>query len=86
MPGNDPQVISHQLNVRPGTRPTKQNKRNITPNKLLALEEEVDRLLKAKFIREVHHPGWLTNMVMLMRSTKPKVSEFQNQNSISQFW
>ena len=43
-------------------------KRNITPDMLLALEEKVDKLLKAGFICEVDYPNWFANVVMVKKS------------------
>ena len=34
---------------------------------LHAVSEEVKKLLTAKFIREVHYPEWLTNVVMVKK-------------------
>ena len=33
-----------------------------------AIEEEVDRLLTAKFIREIQYPTWLANVVLVKKS------------------
>ncbi|XP_052197344.1 uncharacterized protein LOC127804512 [Diospyros lotus] len=59
MPGISPEVICHHLNVDPQFKPVRQKKRNIAPDRLHALEEEVDKLLKAGFIREVLCPDWV---------------------------
>ena len=32
--------------------------------------EEVDKLLKAKFIKEAHYPEWLANVVMVKKPNK----------------
>ena len=50
MPRIDPDVISHQLNVDPQFRLVRQKKWNIAPDRLSALEEEIDKLLKSSFI------------------------------------
>ena len=67
MPGIDPDVISHQLNVDPQFRPVRQKKWNIALDRLSVLEEEIDKLLKAGFIREVMYPEWLENVVMVKK-------------------
>ena len=67
MPGISPNVICHHLNVDPQYKPVRQKKRNIAPDRLLALEEEIDKLLKAGFIREVLYPEWLANVVMVKK-------------------
>lgn len=50
MPGIDPSVISHRLNVDPNYRPVKQKTRSFAPERNQAIHEEVERLLKAGFI------------------------------------
>ena len=68
MPGIDPEVISHRLNVDPSRIPIKQKKRNIAPDRQKAVDEEVNKLLKAGFIREVYYPDWLANVVMVKKA------------------
>uniref|UniRef100_A0A2N9G2A0 Reverse transcriptase domain-containing protein n=1 Tax=Fagus sylvatica TaxID=28930 RepID=A0A2N9G2A0_FAGSY len=69
MPGINPSVISHKLNVDPSLRPVKQKRRVFVPERNNAIMEEVDKLLAANFIREVFYPDWLANVVMLVDST-----------------
>jgi hypothetical protein len=69
MPGIDPDIISHRLNIDPTARPVKQKKRNFAPERNKAIAEEVDKLMDANFIREVHYPDWLANVVMVKKST-----------------
>lgn len=57
MLGIDPRVMSNRLNVDPTTRPVKQNKRIFPPERNKARAEEVDMLIKAKSIIEVHYPN-----------------------------
>jgi hypothetical protein len=56
MRGIDPSVISHRLNVDPNYRPLKQKRRNFVLERNQVIHEEVERLLKAGFIREVDYP------------------------------
>ncbi|XP_052185282.1 uncharacterized protein LOC127796919 [Diospyros lotus] len=68
MPGISPDEICHHLNVDPQFKPVRQKKkRNIAPDRLPALKEEIDKLLKACFIREVLYPEWLANVVMVKK-------------------
>uniref|UniRef100_A0A2N9I3E2 Integrase catalytic domain-containing protein n=1 Tax=Fagus sylvatica TaxID=28930 RepID=A0A2N9I3E2_FAGSY len=64
MPGINPSIISHKLNVDPSLRPIKQKRRVFAPERNNAIMEEVDKLLAANFIREVFYPDWLANVVM----------------------
>ena len=36
----------------------------------MTISEEVDKLLKAKFIRESHYPKWLVNVVMVKKGNE----------------
>uniref|UniRef100_A0A2N9HHU7 Reverse transcriptase domain-containing protein n=1 Tax=Fagus sylvatica TaxID=28930 RepID=A0A2N9HHU7_FAGSY len=69
MPGINPSVISHKLNVDPSLRPVKQKRRVFVPERNNAIMEEVDKLLAANFIREVFYPDWLANVVMVKKNT-----------------
>uniref|UniRef100_A0A2N9GAI6 Uncharacterized protein n=1 Tax=Fagus sylvatica TaxID=28930 RepID=A0A2N9GAI6_FAGSY len=69
MPGISTEVIAHKLNVNPSTPPVKQKRRIFAPERNAAVMEEVDKLLKAGFIREVYYPEWLANVVMVKKST-----------------
>jgi len=70
MPGIDPSVISHRLNVDPNYQPVKQKRRNFASERNQAIHEEVERLLKAGFIREVDYPQWLANVVLVKKSSE----------------
>ncbi|XP_052210357.1 uncharacterized protein LOC127813436 [Diospyros lotus] len=54
MLGIKPDVICHHLNVDPQFKPVRQKKRNIAPDRLSALEDEVDKLLKADAFSRYH--------------------------------
>ena len=59
MPGIDPSVITHRLNVYPSSKPVRQKKRVFAPKRDNAIKDEVQKLMVAKFIREVYYPdGW----------------------------
>ena len=57
--------MEHKLGVRPGAKPVKQKERRHNPERRQAIQSEVDRLLKAGFIREVEYPEWLANPVLV---------------------
>jgi hypothetical protein len=69
MPSISTNVITHKLNVNLSIAPVKQKRRVFSPERNTAVMEEVDKLLKAGFIREVYYPEWLTNVVMVKNST-----------------
>ena len=45
MPGLDPQVAMHRLNIKPDTKPVKQQQRQFRPNIMEAIEAEVHKLI-----------------------------------------
>lgn len=59
MLGIDPEVIVHRLNVNPGYKPVWRKMRSFNPERYEAIVEEFNKLLKARFIREVHYSTWL---------------------------
>ena len=68
MPGIDPRVITHRLNVSSSFKPIRQNKRVFAPERENAIKDEVHKLMAAKFIREVYYPDWLANVVMVKKA------------------
>ena len=68
MPGIDPSVITHRLNVYPSSKLVHQKKRVFAPKRDNAIKEEVQKLTTAKFIQEVYYPDWLANVVMVKKA------------------
>ena len=65
MPGVPREEAEHSLNLDPKARPVKQWLRRFTQDRKEAIRVEVTRLLAASFIREVAHPDWLANPVLV---------------------
>ncbi|GKV35504.1 hypothetical protein SLEP1_g43762 [Rubroshorea leprosula] len=63
MPGLDPKVAVHYLAVKHGVRLVKQLQQRFRPDLIPQIEAEVDKLIEASFIREVHYPSWIVNIV-----------------------
>lgn len=63
----DPQLVVHRLNVNPTLRLVKQKKRNFASERNQVIVEEVEKLLVARFIREVHCLDWLANIIMVWK-------------------
>ena len=68
MPGIEPNVIIHRLNVYPLSKPVHQKKRMFAPGRDNAIKEEVQKLTTTQFVREVYYPDWLANMVMVKKA------------------
>ncbi|XP_022860313.1 uncharacterized protein LOC111380886 [Olea europaea var. sylvestris] len=50
MPGIDPEVAVHRLNVNPEVKPMKQRKRQFAPKRREVIKEEITKLLNAQFV------------------------------------
>ena len=68
IPGIDPSVITHRLNVHHSSKPVRQKKRVFAPKRDNAIKEEVQKFTLAKFIRKVYYPDWLANVVMVKKA------------------
>ncbi|MGV7959432.1 hypothetical protein PJP14_29460, partial [Mycobacterium kansasii] len=68
MPGIDPTVITHRLNIDPTYRPVRQKRRPLGPERYNVIEEEVGRLLKPKFIEKIYYPEWVANVVLVKKT------------------
>lgn len=67
MVGIDPSVACHRLVVYKDTCPIARKKRKMGEERRVATEMEVDKLLKAQFIREVCYMTYLANVVLVMK-------------------
>jgi hypothetical protein len=70
MPGIPRKVAEHALEIRAGSRPVKQCLCRFDEEKRKVIDEEVHKLLKARFIKEVHHPEWLANPVLVKKKNR----------------
>jgi len=67
MPGLDPQVAMHRLNIKPDVKPVKQQQRRFPPNVMEAIEAEVHKLIAYGFIWEEQHLDWVANIVPVLK-------------------
>ena len=65
MPGIDPRIMVHRLNVDPAFKPKVQKRRTFNPERYIAINQEVEKLLEANTIREAHYPEWIANIVLV---------------------
>jgi hypothetical protein len=70
MPGVLRELADHKLKVYPQARPIRQKLRRFTPDKREAIRAELARLVTTEFIREVLHPEWLANPVLVLKKNK----------------
>jgi hypothetical protein len=69
MPGVPRNLIEHALNVDPKATPKRQHLRRFADDRQDAIKKELTKLLAAGFIREVFHPEWLANPVLVRKTT-----------------
>jgi hypothetical protein len=67
VPGVDLDYIQHQLNVDPHSKLVQQKSRRSAPVHAETVQKEVERLLQAGAIRELHYPTWLSNTVVVKK-------------------
>ena len=67
MGGIDPTLITHRLNISPSFKLVKQKRKSFSPERQKAIDEEVNKILQAKAIREVEYPNWLNNVVLVKK-------------------
>ncbi|XP_074337069.1 uncharacterized protein LOC141674249 [Apium graveolens] len=68
MPGIDESITMHSLDVNPERKLVKQKRRNLAPERQKAIDEEIEKLLKAGIKCEVKYPKWLENVIMVKKA------------------
>ena len=63
MPGLDPNLVAHALNVELRAKPVVQHMRTFHPDVKAQIIQEIQKLLTAGFIKPIMHPKWLSNIV-----------------------
>ncbi|GKD51789.1 reverse transcriptase domain-containing protein [Tanacetum coccineum] len=58
-------IAEHNLNIREGCLPVRQNKKGQAPKRNKAIYEEVEKLVDAGIMKEVNYHSWLSNPVMI---------------------
>ncbi|XP_073066041.1 uncharacterized protein [Primulina eburnea] len=66
--GIPPEYALHHLNLNPQMKPIKQKKRSFGPEKNKRIAEEVEKLIRANYIRPVSYPEWLANVVLVPKN------------------
>ena len=67
MPGLDPGLVVHSLNVYPGVKPVVQPARVIQTDVEAQITQEDKKLLVAGFIKPIQHPKWLSNIIPMKK-------------------
>jgi hypothetical protein len=64
------ELIEHSLNISATAKPIKQKFQRFMQDKKEDIKVEIIRLLAAGFIKEVYHPEWLSNPVLVRKKNK----------------
>ncbi|KAI5311981.1 hypothetical protein L3X38_041154 [Prunus dulcis] len=86
MPGLDRQLVEHKLPIKDGYLPVKQARRRMCMDTELKVKEEIERLLKAGFIRPAIYADWLANIVPVLKRKTGAVRicvDYRNLNEAS---
>jgi hypothetical protein len=67
MPGIPREVAEHSLDIQPHSRAMQQRLRRFGEERRWAIGVELRKLLEAGFIKEVFHPMWLANPVLVKK-------------------
>ncbi|GKU93606.1 hypothetical protein SLEP1_g7183 [Rubroshorea leprosula] len=67
MPGVPAELTVHKLSTDPTRRPVVQKRRLFGPEKQAAIDEEIQKLLQAGFIRRVEYSEWVSNPVLVKK-------------------
>ena len=67
MPGLSRELVELKLPIKEGKRPVKQTPRRFAPEILSKIKEEVERLLRCKFIRATRYVEWIANIVPVIK-------------------
>ncbi|GLU06365.1 hypothetical protein SLE2022_234050 [Rubroshorea leprosula] len=67
MPGIPTKFAVHKLSTDPTKKPVVQKRRLFCPEKQAAIDEEIQKLLQACFIRRVEYFEWVSNLVLIKK-------------------
>jgi hypothetical protein len=67
IPGIPREVAEHSLDILPHFRAVQQRLRRFDEGRRRAIGVKLRKLLEAGFIKEVFHPTWLANLVLVMK-------------------
>jgi hypothetical protein len=70
MPGVPPELSEHELHLDPQAKLLKQRLHHFTQVKKDVIKKEIARLLDPGFMKEVYHPDWIANPILLPKKNK----------------
>jgi hypothetical protein len=69
MPGVSRKLAEHRIDLNEGSKPVKQRLRRFAPDKKTSIKKKITKLLAAGFIREILHPDWLANPMLVRKDS-----------------
>jgi hypothetical protein len=67
LPGLSRKLVEHRLLIKEGFQPFQQPPRRMSPDITLKIKEEIERLVRAGFIRLARYVEWLSNIVHVLK-------------------
>lgn len=67
MPGISPNIMCHKLDIKPRYKPVKQKLRHYGRERIEAVKDEINKLLKVSFIWECQYSKWLSNVMLVKK-------------------
>ncbi|KAM2223864.1 hypothetical protein ACFXTI_017806 [Malus domestica] len=86
MPGLDPTLVEHRMPIKEGYKPIKQAPRRMSKEIEEKVKEEIERLVKAGFIRPTKYVEWLANIVPVLKAVTKAVRccvDYRNINGVT---
>ena len=84
MPGLDPNLVAHALNVEPEAKPVVQPMRTFHPDVEAQIIQKIQKLLTDGFIKPIMHARWLLNIVPVKKKNRQIQCcvDFRNLNKV----
>jgi hypothetical protein len=60
-------LAEHRIDINEGSKLVKQRLRRFSPDNKEAIKKEITKLMAAGFIREILHPDWLANPILVQK-------------------
>ena len=70
MPRLDPNLIMHHLSIAPGIKLVKKKLCKMHPHVALLVKVELEKILKARFIKAIDYAKWISNIVLVSKHEK----------------
>ena len=65
----DPSIIEHTISLKEGSKPYRQNFRNVNPKLAPLIKKELEKMLADKIIRPVRHTTWVSNPAIVRKKS-----------------